>query len=66
MTKHYFVSYISFDNGTTTVGHALITATNQSLSEIAESIAKENNTESITITCLKDLSEEELNMLSGK
>lgn len=66
MTKHYFVSYISFDNGTTKRGHGLLTVTNQSLSEIAKVIAQENNTENITITCLQDLSEEEYNMLKGE
>ena len=66
MTKHYFVSYLSFDNGTTKRGHALIMVTNQSLSEITETIAKENNTKNVTITCLKDLSEDEFNMLGGK
>ena len=65
MTKHYFVSYLSSDNGTTKRGHALVTVTNQSLSEIAKIIAKGSNTDNITIICLKDLSEEEFNMLKG-
>lgn len=62
MTKYYFVSYISFDKR----GHGLITVTDQSLSDITKILATEANTENIVITCLKDLSKEEFNMLKGE
>lgn len=66
MTKHYFVSYLSFDNGVSKRGHALIKVTNQSLLEITKVIEKENGADKIIITCLKDLREDEFNMLMGE
>lgn len=66
MTKYYFVSYIHTNNNVTTYGHCMMTVNNLNLNGIAQEIQKINNFKTLpTILCLKDLSKEEYEMLSG-
>ena len=66
MTKRYFISYIHANIGSTTYGHCMMTVSDTDLTGIAREIQKINNFKTLpTILCLKDLSEEEYEMLRG-
>lgn len=67
MTKHYFVSYITEKNGNISHRHCMIRITNKSLDCMCNYLAKSDNVspDRIIITCLKDLSKEEYEMLKG-
>lgn len=66
MTKRYFISYIHANVVGTTYGHCMMTVSDTDLTGIAREIQKINNFKTLpTILCLKGLSEEEYEMLSG-
>ena len=66
MTKYYFISYICCNGNVTTYGHCMMTVSDTDLTGIAREIQKINNFKTLpTILCLKDLSEEEYEMLRG-
>lgn len=67
MTKYYFISYMCQSGARIMNRHCLYKAVDQPLYEICNDIAGINNTtpNSVIITCLKDLTEEEYEMLKG-
>lgn len=66
MTKYYFISYMRIDGHLQSRGHCVMYVKNGTLDAIARKIADTNGYNGpVMITCLKDLSEEEYNMLSG-
>ena len=66
MTKYYFISYIHGNSVYTTYGHCLMTVNNTDLTDMVQKIQKANNFKTLpTILCLKDLSKEEYEMLTG-
>lgn len=66
MIKHYFISYIACNGNVTTYGHCMMTVNNLDLTGIVRKLKEINNFNSLpTILCLKDLSEEEYEMLKG-
>ena len=67
MTKYYFISYMCQTGAQILNRHCLYKAVDQPLYEICNDIAEINNTtsESVVITCLKDLTKKEYKMLSG-
>lgn len=68
MTKYYFVSYMCRAGAQILNRHCLYKAVNQPLNGICNDIAEINGTtsDSVVITCLKDLTKEEYEMLSGE
>ncbi len=68
MTKHYFVAYQGHDKkGNLISGHTLIRATDASLNGISKYIASANDLDGdVVVTCLKDLSKKEYEMLKGE
>lgn len=66
MTKYYFISYMHVDGNLHSRGHCVMYVKNSTLNAIARKIADINGYNgSVTITCLKELSEGEYDMLSG-
>ena len=66
MTKYYFISYIHGNSVCTIYGHCLMTVNNTDLTGMVQKIQKANNFKTLpTILCLKDLSKEEYEMLTG-
>ncbi len=66
MTKYYFIAYIGTkDQYVPISGNGLYKAKDASLAQIAEAIKEKNNLETVIITSMKDLTEEEYNMLKG-
>lgn len=68
MTKYYFVSYLYVhkDGCSHSYGHCIVTAVNKTLNELANMVQETLNLPMRpTILCLKDLSKEEYEMLSG-
>lgn len=68
MTMFYFVSYLGNDNdsGEFKRGNGIIKVENYSLLKITQMLAEESNIKNVTIICLKELSEDEFNMLKEK
>lgn len=68
MIKYYFVSYMCQTGARILNQHCLYKAVDQPLDEMCNDIAEINNTtsDSVVITCLKDLTKEEYEMLSGE
>lgn len=66
--RYYLISHIGINRtGDWVVGHSLVDAISPSLPKFAESLQKEHGLKNpATILCLKDLTEEEYLMLSGK
>ncbi len=66
MIKYYFISYIACNGNVTTYGHCLMSVNNTDLTGISQELQEINNFDTLpTILCLKDLSEEEYEMLKG-
>lgn len=69
MTKYYFASYISSSTKafiSNINGCSILKVVDLTLVEVCDLIQKKNNLENpVVITCLKDLTEEEYQMLSG-
>ena len=66
MTKHYFVSYIHLDGATTTYGNCVVGRVDTDLTGLLQKIKDVNNFKNRpVILCLKDLSQEEYEMLRG-
>lgn len=67
MTKYYFVSYITQNAENISHRHCIIRVKNKSLDYICNFLATVDNVSpnQITINCLKDLTEEEYEMLKG-
>lgn len=68
MTKYYFISYVGINSSNILIyGNCVVKITNTSLLEIEQMIQEESDfVKPATILCLKDLTEEECIMLSGK
>ena len=67
MTKYYFVSYLMSQDATMTYGCCVMAVKNKSLKEIAAELASMNGWDKpVVITCLKDLSKKEYEMLKGE
>ena len=66
MTKYYFIAYDGIkDQNVSRSGCGLYMVENSSLIQIIEAIKEKNNLKSAAITSMKDLTEEEYNMLEG-
>ncbi len=66
MTKHYFISYIHSDGATITYGNCVVGRVDTDLTGLLQKIKDVNNFKNRpVILCLKDLSEEEYEMLKG-
>lgn len=67
MVRHYFISYIVSKVGGPTIGQAIITVSKSSLTQICEKIKKSNGFEKMPIiTFIRELDDEEFNMLNGE
>lgn len=66
MRKHYFISYIHSDGPTITYGNCVVGCVDTDLTGLVQKIKDVNNFKNRpVILCLKDLSEEEYEMLKG-
>lgn len=67
MKKYYFISYLRSAGNAITYGHCMMMAKDSSLNDIAKEVASMNGWDNpVVITCLKDLSKKEYEMLKGK
>lgn len=65
MTKYYFVSYISQTDKGVAYNHCLFKAVDITLNGIAREIQENKDCSEVVILSLKDLTEEEYEMLRG-
>lgn len=66
MKYHYFISFMAVKDGKTYYGHCIKTNEHNSLNEIAESIVEDNGVDDVIILYLKELTEEEYQILIGR
>ena len=67
MTKYYFISYLMSQDAIKTYGCCIMAVKDKSLIEIGGELASMNGWDKpAVITCLKDLSKKEYEMLKGK